>query len=81
MPIRWLAPVRSDPENPASPVAACGRIYLLANDGEMTIIEAGPEFKVLALNLLEEPVQASPATSQGQIFIRTERHLFASGKE
>jgi outer membrane protein assembly factor BamB len=65
----------------ASPVAAGGRIYLLGMNGETTVIEAGPEFKVLARNSLDEPVQASPAISQGQFFIRTERHLFAIGRE
>jgi outer membrane protein assembly factor BamB len=64
----------------ASPVAAEGRIYFVSDNGETTVIEAGPEFKALAKNPLDETVQASPAISQGQIFIRTERHLFAIGK-
>lgn len=64
----------------ASPVAAEGRIYFVSDNGEATVIEAAPEFKVLAKNPLDETVQASPAISRGQIFIRTERHLFAIGK-
>lgn len=63
----------------ASPVSAEGRIYFVSDEGETTIIEAGPGFKVLARNPLGEKVQASPAISQGQIFIRTEKHLFAIG--
>jgi outer membrane protein assembly factor BamB len=63
----------------ASPVTAEGRIYLVSDEGETTVIEAGPEFKVLARNPLGEKVQASPAVSQGQIFIRTEKHLFCIG--
>jgi len=63
----------------ASPVAAAGRIYCVGDSGETTVIAAGPEFKVLARNPLEERVQASPAISQGQIFIRTEHHLFCIG--
>jgi len=49
------------------------------NNGETTVIEAGPEFKVLAKNPLGEKLQASPAISQGQIFIRTEKNLFCIG--
>ena len=64
----------------ASPVAAQGRIYFLSDQGETTVIEAGPEFKPLAKNPLEGAVQASPAISRGQLFIRTERHLFAIGQ-
>jgi len=63
----------------ASPVSAEGRIYFVAGSGETTVIEAGPEFKVLAKNPLDEKVQASPAISRGQLFIRTEKHLFCIG--
>ena len=65
----------------ASPVAADGRIYVVADNGETTVIEAGPEFRVLAQNPLGEKLQASPALSQGQMFIRTEKHLFAIGQK
>jgi outer membrane protein assembly factor BamB len=60
----------------ASPVSVEGRIYFTGDNGETTVIEAGPEFKILANNPLGEKVQASPAFSQGQIFIRSEKNLF-----
>ncbi len=63
----------------ASPVAAEGRIYFVGDNGETAVVEAGPEFKVLARNPLGEKVQASPAISQGQLFIRTEKNLFCIG--
>ena len=63
----------------ATPVAADGKIYFLGDNGETTIIEAGPEFKVLAKNPLSEKLQASMAVSQGQLFIRTEKNLFCIG--
>jgi len=65
----------------ASPVTAEGRIYFVGDNGETTIIKAGPEFEVLARNPLDEAVQASPAISQTQIFIRTERRLIAIGRQ
>jgi hypothetical protein len=65
----------------ASPVAAEGRIYVLGDDGQTTIIEAGDEFKILAKNPIGERVQASMAVSDGQLFIRGERHLYAIGKK
>lgn len=64
----------------ASPVAAEGRLYLVGDNGETTVLACGPEFKILAKNPLGEKLQASPAISQGQIFIRTEKGLFAIGK-
>ena len=48
---------------------------------ETTVIKAAPEFTVLSKNPLNESAQASPAISQGQLFIRTERHLFAIGRK
>lgn len=63
----------------ASPVAAEGRIYFVGDNGDTTVIAAAPEFRVLATNPLGERVQASPAISQGQFFIRTEKHLFCFG--
>lgn len=63
----------------ASPVAAAGHIYFVGDNGETTVIAAAPEFKVLARNPLGEKVQASPAISQGQFFIRTEGSLFCLG--
>ncbi len=65
----------------ASPVAAEGRIYFVGDDGETTVIKAGPAFEVLAKNPLDQMVQASPAISQGQLFIRTDKHLFAIGRK
>lgn len=63
----------------ASPVTAAGRVYFTSDDGETTVIEAVPPFRVLARNPLGEKVQASLAISHGQIFIRTEKQLFAVG--
>jgi len=63
----------------ASPVWANGRIYFLSEKGEAVVIKAGPEFKVIARNKLEEKCCASPAVSQGNIFIRSESNLFCIG--
>jgi outer membrane protein assembly factor BamB len=64
----------------ASPVAAEGRIYFVSDDGETTVVEAGVEYRVLSRNPLREKVQASPAISQGHLYLRTEKHLFAIGQ-
>ncbi|MBI3414833.1 MAG: PQQ-binding-like beta-propeller repeat protein [Verrucomicrobia bacterium] len=64
----------------ASPVCAAGRIYFVGDNGETTVIEAGPEFRVLAKNPLGEKVQASPAISQGRFFLRTANNLYCLGE-
>ncbi|MCU0915467.1 MAG: PQQ-binding-like beta-propeller repeat protein [Planctomycetes bacterium] len=63
----------------ASPVWAEGRIYLLAENGKMTVLEEGPTFKIIAQNELGEKCCASPAISQGNLFLRTDKALYCVG--
>ena len=64
----------------ASPIYADGKIYFLSETGEGTVIEAGPQFKLVARNQLDEACQASYAISRGRIFIRTEENLYCIGR-
>jgi outer membrane protein assembly factor BamB len=64
----------------ASPVAADGKIYFVSENGETIVVRAGRTPEVLARNGLGERQIASPAVSNGQIFIRTDDHVFAIGK-
>ena len=64
----------------ASPVAADGKIYLAGEDGVVFVLEAGNSLKLLATNPLGEPLMASPALSEGTLYLRGSRHLFAVGK-
>ena len=64
----------------ASPVAFEGKILLTSEEGETFVLKAGPKHEVLRSNSVGEPVSASPAIANGNIFIRGEKHLFAIGK-
>jgi hypothetical protein len=64
----------------ASPVVADGKVYVTSEDGVTTVIEAGPAFKVLAENDLAEYTLSSPAVSDGQLFLRTQKYLYCVGK-
>ncbi|MFC1604967.1 PQQ-binding-like beta-propeller repeat protein [Planctomycetota bacterium] len=61
----------------ASPVASDGKIYFTAENGEIYVVQAGPEFKLLAVNKMDETCMATPAISQGALFFRTRNHLVA----
>jgi outer membrane protein assembly factor BamB len=63
----------------ASPVAGDGKIYLPTKEGVVRVLRAGPTFELLAENDLGESIVASPAISDGEIFIRGEKHLFCVG--
>lgn len=64
----------------ASLTTAAGLVYFLADDGTMKIVKPGNKLNVVAENKLGEVCSASPALSQGQLFIRGEQHLFCIGK-
>ena len=65
----------------ASPVAGDGKVYLMSETGETIVLKAGRELQVLARNDLDERMVASPAISDGQLFIRTDNYLFCIGKK
>lgn len=64
----------------ASPVLADGKIYITSEDGVTTVLKAGPTFEVLAENSIDEYVLSSVAVSDGQIFLRGDKHLYCIGK-
>ena len=62
------------------PVAADGKIYLSNEDGEMLVIAAGPAYAHVATNSMNEPLMATPALSEGVMYVRGASTLFAIGK-
>ena len=60
----------------ASPIAAEGRIYFFSEDGKTTVIAAAASFKVLAENVLDDGIMASPAVDGRAIYLRTKSHLY-----
>lgn len=61
----------------ASPVAADGKIYVTSEEGDVHVVESGPEFKLVATNAMNEVCMATPAISGGMLLFRTRGHLIA----
>jgi outer membrane protein assembly factor BamB len=65
----------------ASPLLADGKLYVINDKARTTVIAAGPEFKVLSENPLDDDYTLSSiAVSGSQLFIRTSSHLYCIGK-
>lgn len=64
----------------AAPVAADGRIYIPGEDGEIVVVAAGRAPRHIATNPMGELLMATPALSDGVMFVRSARSLFASGR-
>jgi outer membrane protein assembly factor BamB len=60
----------------ASPVIADGRVWMLDRSGVMHVMNAGPEYKLVAESPLGEPVDCTPAFSDKSIYIRGRNNLF-----
>ena len=63
----------------SAPVLANGHLYLVDDEGITHVLKAGPTFEVVSRNPLDDECYSSPAISQGQIFVRTNRFLFCIG--
>jgi len=63
----------------ASTVAADGLAYFVSDHGVTTVLRPAAKFEVVAKNPLGQKISASPAISQGQLFLRGHRHLFCIG--
>ncbi|MSR58445.1 MAG: serine/threonine protein kinase [Planctomycetaceae bacterium] len=68
----------------ASLIAAGDNIYAVSRAGGVFVIAGDPKFKLLALNKLEGDetnFDATPAVSEGRLYLRSNEHLYCIGKE
>jgi hypothetical protein len=63
----------------ASPVAADGKLYLAGEDGDVFVVRAGRKPEWLATNPMGEVLMSTPAISDGVVFVRGLKNLFAIG--
>lgn len=68
-------------EHHASLVSSDGLVYFLSDDGVTRVVKPGPEYQLISQNEIGEKFFASPAISQGQIFLRGDKHLFCIANE
>jgi outer membrane protein assembly factor BamB len=64
----------------ASPVAGDGKIYFVSETGETVVLAAGREPSLLERNPIEGRLIASPAISNGRLYLRTDDHLLSIGE-
>lgn len=63
-----------------SPWAYNGKIFLLSEDGDTFVVQAGPEFKVVGKNSLGEMPLATPAVLRSSLIVRTQSALYRIAK-
>jgi outer membrane protein assembly factor BamB len=64
----------------ASPITVNGHVIAASGDGVVTVFKAGDDFELSARNDLKEEVMATPAISDGVLYLRTASTLYAFTK-
>ncbi len=64
----------------ASPLAADGHVYFLGYHGQCIVVDASENLRIVATNSLDDAFTASPAVSNGRIYLRGRKALYAIGK-
>jgi outer membrane protein assembly factor BamB len=64
----------------ASPVGADGKVYLVSQDGTVSVVEAKGAWEIIAVSALDDEVYATPAIADGRIYVRTKSALYAFGR-
>ncbi|MBC8344233.1 MAG: PQQ-binding-like beta-propeller repeat protein [Bacteroidetes bacterium] len=65
----------------ASAVVSDNKIYVAEDNGRVYVVQAGPEFKLLATNYLRDICMVTPAITEGIIYFRTSKYLIAISKD
>jgi outer membrane protein assembly factor BamB len=64
----------------SSPVAADGKVFLIGQGGQVSVLKAAGDWQVLVVNELDDECFATPAIADGRIYIRTRSALYCFGK-
>jgi outer membrane protein assembly factor BamB len=63
----------------ASPVGADGKVYLASEHGKVVVLRAAGDWEILAINDFGSDIYATPALSEGRMYIRAGNALYAIG--
>ena len=61
-------------------VAADDKVFLIGQGGQVSVVKAAGEWEVMTVNELDDECFATPAISDGHIYIRTRSALYSFGK-
>ncbi len=65
----------------ASPLGVKDRIYIPGAEGTFSVVKLGPQFEVIAKNVLEDGFHASPVVIGNELFLRGFRYLYCIAEE
>ena len=63
----------------ASPIGVDGKVYMASEHGKVVVLRAAGNWEILAINEFDSEIYATPAISEGRMYIRTSNALYAIG--
>lgn len=60
----------------ASPITAGGHLYFASQEGKITVIKSGREYRQVAENQIDDRIMASPAVVGDSLILRTEKAIY-----
>ena len=69
------------PDLYASPLGAADRIYIVGRNGTTVVIKNQPRLEVLAVNRLDDPIDASPVAAGKELFLRSKKSLYCIARK
>jgi outer membrane protein assembly factor BamB len=63
----------------ASPIGVDGKVYVASEHGKVVVLRAAGDWEILAINPFDADIYATPAVSEGRMYIRTANALYAIG--
>jgi len=60
-------------------VGADGKIFTASEDGHVSVIKAGADWELVAINDMDDAVYATPAPVDGRLYLRTKSALYCFG--
>ena len=64
----------------ASPVAVNGRVYIPSREGATAVVKDADEYELLAVNKLDDSIDASPVVVGDRLLLRGHRNLYCIGE-
>ena len=61
----------------ASPIGVDGKVWLVSQDGTVSVVSAEAQWEILAVNALDDEVFATPVPADGTLLVRTQSALYA----
>lgn len=65
----------------ASPIGVDGKVYIASEHGKVVVLRAAGDWEILAINEFDSDIYATPAISEGKMYLRTSNALYAIGRE